>query len=149
MHIDLTLIDFLLVAPALSLFVFSCIPLLIKVVRGNQEQNSFATLIYAYVGLVVAAGFAISTLGSERAAFSGALVFDGISSFTTLVVLLITGVALTFARDNRATNSRQFSESMFLTMNAAAGMLTVAWSNDLIVTFVGLELFSLCLYVLI
>ena len=77
------------------------------------------------------------------------LVFDGISSVAGIVVILVTAVALTFARDNFATNTRQFSEFVFLTLNAAVGMLTFIWSNDLIVTFVGLELMSLCLYVLI
>lgn len=149
MQIEFNVIDFLLVAPALALFLASCVPLLIKVLRGNQEQNPFATLIYAYVGIVVAAGFTLAMLGTQRTAFQGALVFDGISSFTTIIVLVVTAIALTFARDGVATNRKQFTEAMFLTLNSAVGMLTVVWSNDLIVTFVGIELFSLCLYVLI
>lgn len=149
MQIDFSLIDALLVAPSIALFVFSCLPLLIKVVRGNVEQNTFATLIWAYVGIVVAAGFACGMIGAERTAFDGALVFDGISSFVTIIVLFVLAVALTFARDSFSTNSKQFTEAMFLMMNSAVGMLTVVWSNDLIITFVGIELFSLCLYVLI
>ncbi len=149
MQIEFSIIDFLLVAPAVALFIFSCVPLLIKVLRGNKEQNTFATLIYAYLGIVIAGGFAIFMAGTERTAFQGALVFDGISSFTTIIVLVITAVSLTFARDSYSSNDKQFSEAMFLTMNAAAGMLTVVWSNDLIITFVGIELFSLSLYVLI
>src|ERR1035437_7988975 len=138
MQIEFGIIDLLLVAPAMALFLFSCIPLLIKVLRGNVEQNAFATLVYAYVGIVIAAGFTVSMLGAERTAFDGALVFDGISSFTTLIVLLVTAVSLTFSRDSFSTNTKQFTEAMFLTMNAAVGMLTVVWSNDLIITFVGI-----------
>ncbi len=149
MHIEFNFIDFILVAPALALFFASCIPLLIKVLRGNQEQNSFATLIYAYLGIVIAGGFSVAMTGTERTAFDGALVFDGISSFTTLIVLFVTAIALTFARDSYSSNKKQFTEAMFLTLNSAIGMLTVVWSNDLIVTFVGIELFSLSLYILI
>lgn len=149
MQIEFNIIDFLLVAPALALFIASCIPLLIKVLRGNVEQNPFATLLYAYVGIVVATGFSLAMIGTQRTAFGEALVFDGLSSLTTIIILMVTGVALTFARDGAATNRKQFTEMMFLTLNAAIGMLTVVWSNDLIVTFVGIELFSLCLYVLI
>lgn len=149
MQVVFSIIDFLLVAPALALFIASCIPLLVKVVRGNKELNPFSTLIYAYMGIVVAIGFTAFTMGSARTAFDGALVFDGISSFTTLIILCVTAVALTFSRDSFSTNDKQFTEMMFLTLNAAVGMLTVAWSNDLIVTFVGIELFSLCLYILI
>lgn len=149
MEVNFRLFDLLLVAPAIFLFIFSLVPLLMKVMRGNREQNSFATLLYAYVGIVNAIGFLILGTGKERAAFDGALVFDGISSFTGLVVLAVTAVALTFARDSVSTNRSQFSEIVFLTMNCAVGMLTMVWSNDLIITFVGLELFSLCLYMLI
>ena len=149
MQIAFGLIDLLLVAPAMALFVASCVPLLIKVVRGNQEQNSLAVLVYAYIGLVIAAGFTVSMMGTARTAFDGALVFDGISSFTTLIVLMVTGVALTYARDSFSSNDKQFTEATFLTLNSAIGMLTVVWSNDLIITFVGIELFSLSLYILI
>ncbi|MGE0527262.1 MAG: NADH-quinone oxidoreductase subunit N [Bdellovibrionales bacterium] len=149
MEVQFGLVDFLLVTPALALFLFSCVPLLIKVLRGNVEQNGFATLLYAYMGIVAAVGATLPMIGIERTAFDGALVFDGISSLTTLIILGLTGIALTFARDNRATNPRQFSEAVFLIMNCAVGMLTMVWSNDLIITFVGLELFSLCLYMLI
>src|ERR1700690_2613564 len=99
MQIDFKLVDFLLVLPAVALFLASLVPLLIKVLRGNQEQNTFATLIYSYVGVVIAAGFTCATVGSERTAFDGALVFDGISSFTTIIILIVTAVSLTIARD--------------------------------------------------
>lgn len=149
MQLTLGWIDFLLIAPAISLVFFSAIPLAIKVLRGNTEQNSFATLCWGYMGLVVASGFTIATFGLKQTAFENALVFDGISSIAGIVVLMMTAVALTYARDNFATNTRQFSEFVFLILNCAAGMLTFIWSNDLIITFVGLELMSLCLYVLI
>lgn len=149
MEIQFGLIDFLLVAPAVALFLFSCIPLLIKVLRGNREQNPLATLIYAYTGIVAAIGFILPTLGTSRTAFAGALVFDGVSLYTSIIILLVTAISLTFARDSQATNRKQFTENVFLTMNSAIGMLTMVWANDLIVTFVGLELFSLCLYMMI
>jgi NADH-quinone oxidoreductase subunit N len=149
MEVNLGLIDFLLVAPALGLFVASCVPLATKVLRGNVEQSPFYTMIWGYIGVMNALMFTLPTLGSVRTAFQGALVFDGISHFSTLIILAATIVALTFARDSKSTNPRQFSEIVFLTLNSAVGMLTMAWSNDLIMVFVGLELFSLCLYMLI
>jgi NADH-quinone oxidoreductase subunit N len=149
MEIQFGLVDFLLISPAVALFIFSCIPLLIKVLRGNVEQNTFATLIYGYMGLIIAAGLTVATMGSERTAFEGALVFDGLSGFVSLILLMVAAVGLTLARDSQSTNDKQFTENMFLTLNCVVGMLTMAWANDLIVVFVGLELFSLCLYMLI
>lgn len=149
MEINFGLIDFLMVAPALGLFLASLIPLTTKVLRGNEEQSPFYTMTWGYIGVFVALMFTLPTLGSVRTAFQGALVFDGISHFSTLIVLAVTGFALTFARDSQSTNEKLFSESVFLILNAAVGMLTMVWSNDLILVFVGLELFSLCLYMLI
>ena len=58
--------DFLLVAPALALFLLSLIPLLTKVIRGNRELNPFATLIYGYIGVVIAVSFAIYSGAQEQ-----------------------------------------------------------------------------------
>src|SRR3954469_6243014 len=104
MQLSVGWIDFLLIAPALALFAASVVPIAIKVLRGNEEQNSFATLTYTYMGLVVAAGFMIATSGLRQTAFEGALVFDGISSISGIVVLLMTAIALTLSRDNFSTN---------------------------------------------
>lgn len=149
MQLNIGWMDFLLVSPALALFLASLIPLTIKVLRGNEEQNSLGTLFYGYSGVIVAIGLTIATYGMKQTAFENALIFDGISSISGMIVLIVTAIALTFARDNYATNTKQFSEFVFLMLNAAVGMLTFIWSNDLIMTFVGLELMSLCLYVLI
>ena len=98
---------------------------------------------------MAALGLVVATFGMKQAAFDNALIFDGISSITGMVVLLMAAAALTLARDNSSTSSSQFSEFVFLTLNCVVGMLTFIWSNDLIVMFVGLELMSLCLYVMI
>jgi NADH-quinone oxidoreductase subunit N len=38
---------------------------------------------------------------------------------------------------------------VFLILNAAVGMMVLTWANDLLITFIGLEILSLALYVLI
>ncbi len=142
-------LDLLLVSPLLALFFTSLIPLTVKITHGNQEQNSFASLLYGLIGCVTASGLAVANFGVNKMAFSRALIFDGLSTWTTVLILLITSWSLLYARENLTTMTKQFSEFIFLVMNSAIGMLIIAWSNDLIVTFVGIELMSLCLYMLI
>ena len=142
-------IDLFLVAPAIALFLASIIPLTIKVLNGNREQNTFATVVYGLMGIVAASGFVVANQGAYKLAFQGALIFDGVSTWSSLIVLFITALTLLFSRENFSTNTRQFSEYVFLVLNAAIGMLMVVWSNDLIVTFVGIEVMSLSLYMLI
>ncbi len=151
MNFSIPLVDFVCISPAIILFLASLIPLTVKVLRGNKEQNSFASLSWVVLGAVAAAFAAISFLPKHSTTyhFSNALVFDGVSIFVTVVVCLITVVAAVMARENNATNGRQYSEFLFLLMNSAVGMLLMAWSNDLIVTFIAIEIMSLCLYLLV
>ncbi len=142
-------VDVLLLMPVVVLAVSSMVPLLIKVMSGGREPNSFATMCYGLAGVIAAAGWLISMEGTRRVAFDGALVFDGLSTLIGLAIVFAAGVALVFSRENFATNTDQFSEHVFLMLNAAAGMLLVSWANDLIFFFIGIELMSLCLYVLI
>lgn len=149
MEIKFEIIDLLLVSPAIALFLASLIPLTIKILRGNQEQNSVATMIYSLIGIVAAVGLVYATQDVKKTAFMNALVFDGVSSLSALIVLGITAFSLFFARENLATVGRQFSEFVFLLLNAAIGMLIIAWSNDLMMLFIGIEYLSLALYILI
>ncbi len=147
--IQFSLVDILMISPLVALFLASLIPLTIKVLKGNREPNPFATMCYGLVGIVLALGLAVATRGVESYVFQRALIFDGISHISSWLVLLVTAAGLIFSRENTSTLNRQYSEQIFLILNAAIGMLVFVWSNDLIVTFVGLELMSLCLYVLI
>ena len=149
MNIEFDSIDLLFVAPMICLFLGSLIPITIKVLRGNKEMGSFSTSIYALMGIIAAIVFVVVTQSANTLAFSKALVFDGISSFTSLIVLSITIVTLFYSRDSLAVPKKQFSEYVFLLLNSAIGMLIVVASNDLIVTFIGIEIMSLCLYLLI
>lgn len=150
MEIQFELLDLVLVSPVIALFLASLVPLTIKVLRGNREPNPFVTLSYGFLGLVGAAiGVMFAHGGAAQTAFGRALVFDGMSSFGALVVLFTAGLSLVFARESLATNNRHFSEFVFLFLNAIIGMLTVIWANDLIVLFIGIELMSLALYVMI
>ena len=144
--------DIVCVAPAIILFIASIIPLTFKVLRGNVEMKHGVSVTYALAGLS-AALFSSLVLYSQQTnvfyAFYRALVFDGLSVFATVMVILVTSVALIFSKEHFATRGKQFSEYVFLLMNSAIGMMILAWSNDLIVTFIGIEMMSLCLYLLV
>ena len=149
--VDFKIEDLLSVSPAIVVFLASLIPLTLKVFRQNQEPNSLAATLYALAGLIGAAVLAVLVGGSENSSyyFANALVLDGLATFSTLMIVAITGLCLILAREHNATNGRQFSEFIFLLLNASVGMMILAWSNDLIVTFIGIEIMSLCLYLLI
>ncbi|NCN42237.1 NADH-quinone oxidoreductase subunit N [bacterium] len=149
MQISLDLVDLLVVSPAIALFLGGLFPIMIKAFSRNKEPNSFVPYGIAVVGTLAALALVAGNWGIQREAFSGALVFDSISAIVSILILIVTLAGLSYLKESPSTQRLQFSEIVFLTMNASIGMLIFAWSNDLIVTFIGIELMSLCLYVLI
>lgn len=141
--------DLLMVTPLAALFLISLIPITIKVINSNREPRAFFTLIYGFIGLAFAIGLTASIDGTKKAAFSNAIVIDGISVWGSYLVYGITAVALMLAFDNFATRGKQFAEFLFLMISSACGMIVLLMSNDLIVTFIGIEMMSLCLYILV
>lgn len=151
--ITVGLADILLISPMIALFVFSLIPLTIKVLRGNREQNPVATIIEALIGLILTAGlvmvFGGQTAAGAPTAFNGQLLFDGLTQWMSVIAVVITGGAMVMMYENPATRGNQFSELLFLAMNSLLGALILIAAVNLITVFIGLELMSLSLYLMI
>jgi NADH-quinone oxidoreductase subunit N len=141
--------DVLLISPLIVLFITSLIPLTIKVLRGNQEQPAIATLVQALGGTLTSAVLLLVLAGYGSAAFSNTLFFDGISKWVGALALIITAGALILLYENASTKGDQFSEQIFLTLNSAIGMLVLLSAVDLLTVFIGLEMMSLSLYMMI
>jgi NADH-quinone oxidoreductase subunit N len=144
----LTLTDLLLVSPMIALFLASLVPITVKVLRGNVEQPAVATLIQGLAGVFIS-GLLLFSFSAGKTAFSQALVFDGLTLAVGLIALMASGYAMVLMYENPSTNGRQFSELIFLALSSALGMLILVASNDLLMTFIGLEIMSLALYLMI
>jgi NADH-quinone oxidoreductase subunit N len=153
MNINIGLPDILLTSPMIALFLFSLVPITIKILRGNKEQLPLATLIEVLIGLVVTAGLTIifghQTGAAAPTAFNGQLLFDGLTTWMSLIAILVGGCAIVLMYENPSTRGEQFSELIFLTLNSLLGALILIASVNLITVFIGLELMSLSLYLMI
>jgi NADH-quinone oxidoreductase subunit N len=105
-----------------------------------------ATEMIAYAGLV-AAMLASWGLGGG-VAFGGALAADDLSRFVTMAVLVATMLAAIASADALGARRVLLPEYFALLLSAAAGMVLLAMSHDLITMFLSVEIFSLALYVL-
>lgn len=149
MAISIGLEDLLRVAPLIVLFLTSLIPITIKVLRGNNEPNSLVALAIGIVGVVTSAMLMWIFAGHGHHAFSKALVFDGLTFWVGSAALIVTIGALLLAYESPSTNKKLFSEYVFLLLSSALGMLVLISAADLLVVFIGLEIMSLSLYLLI
>lgn len=145
--------DILLTSPMIALFLFSLLPLTIKVLRGNKEQKASATLFESLLGLVVTAGLLIvfngHANGGAPTAFNNQLIFDGLTLWMGLIAVVLGGASIIMICENTATKGSQLSEIIFLAMNSLLGALILISAINLITIFIGLELMSLSLYLMI
>lgn len=149
MNVTVGLSDILLISPMIALFLVSLLPITVKVLRGNKEQPGIATLTQGLLGLILAAGLMVVFGGSGQTAFNGSLLFDGLSQWMSLIALAAVGSAMVLMYENPATKGNQFSELIFLAMSSALGMLVLITAVDLLTVFIGLEMMSLPLYLMI
>ena len=155
--VNFNLSDLIVVLPLICLFIASVVPITVKAFRHGQEMNPFTSLMYATFGLVFAAGLTLSAVKGYWKisqlnfveAFSRAIIIDGITIWSSYIIFAVVGFCLFLAYDSKATRDRQFSEHLFLILNSTIGMALMVMSNNLIVTFISMELMSLSLYLLI
>lgn len=149
MNINIGLSDVLLISPMIALLITSLIPITVKVLRGNREQPALATLSQGLIGLMIAIGLLIVFGGAGKTAFSNGLIFDGVTQWLGVIALGAVGASMIMMYESPSTSGRQFSELMFLAMSSAIGMLILVSAVDLLMVFIGLEMMSLALYLMI
>ncbi len=151
MKMDVSWKDITLAMPMVAIFLTSLIPITIKVLRGNREQNPLATLIQGLSGLLIALGLlvVVGTIADGASAFNNALLFDPITQWIGAVAIISAGASLVMMYENPATKGEQFSELTFLTMSSVVGMLILVAAVDLLTVFIGMEMMSLSLYLMI
>ncbi|UYL10581.1 NADH-quinone oxidoreductase subunit N [Bdellovibrio sp. SKB1291214] len=149
MNMNIGLSDILLVSPMIALFLASLVPITAKVLRGNREQNPIITLCQALIGIVIAVGLLVVFGGAGKTAFNNGLIFDGVTQWMGVIALFSAGAAMIMMYENPSTTGKQFSELIFLAMSSAVGMLILVSAVDLLMVFIGLEMMSLALYLMI
>lgn len=147
--ITLSLTESLFLLPMTVLFLTACIPITIKVLNKNNEPSNILSLGIAAIGIILSAILVRSQSTSPDPLFFGALVFDKTSAILNYTILTISLFSLFLSISNTNTKEESFAEHIFLLLSSAVGMMTLASSTDLMVSFVGLELMSIALYVLI
>jgi NADH-quinone oxidoreductase subunit N len=77
------------------------------------------------------------------------LVFDGVTQWMGVIALAAAGGSMVMMYENPATTGKQFSELVFLALSSTVGMLILVSAVDLLMVFIGLEMMSLSLYIMI
>ena len=142
-----TTTDFRGILPEVSLLLTAVVILTFEILARPRRQ---VMLILSLFGITVAGGYVWQNSGAEMVLFGGMLTLNSYSTFFDSLYLVVAAAALLVAQvylERRGGELR--GEYYSLILFATIGMMLMTRANDLVVVFLGLELLSLSLYVLV
>jgi len=133
------------VSPILSVSITAIVAL---VVKSAVRKSETAIIVIGITGIFVSMVFSVLTFSISSTAFNDMVLVGGYASFFD-VLFLIAGL-LTFLLSESYLKKEEinFGEFYVLVLLAIAGMMLMGSSADLITLFLGVELMSVCFYVL-
>ncbi len=139
-------VDFTVILPELIVAITAIALIFADLFLPRSQRRLLAYL--SIVGLV-AAFIAIIALHSDmKSGFSDSVVLDGFTLFTNAVFLIVGIQAVLLSVDYIELEHINLGEYYVLLLGTISGMMLMAAANSLIVIFLALETFSICLYVL-
>lgn len=139
------LLDLWYASPFVAVSVTGILVLLLEAVRKNSAR---ASQILTLTGLTAAAACVVATYGSSQLAFNGMFLNGEYGSYFTMLFLAAGALTAAVSHQYLVRMGNDRSEYYALILFAISGMILMASSVDLVIIFLGLELMSVCLYVL-
>ena len=140
-------VDWWALGAIIALTVGSIVLLLLEFIPPRPNGNRGALVSLA---ALAAAAYAVWRVRlDKRALFEGMFVHDGLTVFFTLLFCAIGALAVLMSWNYAKRTRIGQPEYYALLLTAVLGMVIMAASNDLITIFLGLELMSLSLYVMV
>ncbi|RPJ35991.1 MAG: NADH-quinone oxidoreductase subunit N, partial [Deltaproteobacteria bacterium] len=146
MNVVIPAIKWSAIGPELILSVTAMVLLLLSVLIKKENKKIIPPLSLA--GVLLALGFSVSLWGRAEYAFQGMIVLDNYSLFFKIVFLVTTALTILMSIRYPAAGRIRPQRVLPLVLFAAVGMMLMASAADLIIVFLGLETFSLAIYVL-
>lgn len=140
-------LDWWALGPVMALTVGAIAILLLEFIpqRANGNRGAIVSLL-----TLLASGYAVfHVAGEKRDLFGGMFVHDAMTVFFTLLFCAIGVLSVLISWDYLKRTKINQAEYYALLLSSVLGMVVMAASNDLITIFVGLELMSLALYVMV
>jgi NADH-quinone oxidoreductase subunit N len=147
--IDTPKVDWFALAPTIALLGASGVALLASVLVPDWMRKGVAAGL-AFLGFVLAAilgGAVFAETTSPEVTIAGSMVQDQLAAFAQVVLGAIGAVVVLVSWTEPRRNHR--GEFYALVAAAGAGMMFFVTASNLMTLFLGLEWFSLCLYVLV
>ena len=138
-------IDLIALAPVLVLSVFAMGVLVLDLWAG---KNKTLVMFVSLIGLLMTAISAFAKNPIPAFAFTDSYIVDHLSLFFTCIFTLSSGMAILLSEDYNEREGIKVGQYYALILLCTVGMIVLASSTDMIMIFLGIEIVSICLYVL-
>ena len=138
-------IDLIALAPVLVLSVFAMGVLVLDLWAG---KNKTLLMFVSLVGLLMTAISAFAKQPLPAFAFTDSYIVDHLSIFFTCIFTFSSALAILLSTEYNERNGMKAGEYYALILLCTVGMIVLASSTDMIMIFLGIEIVSICLYVL-
>jgi NADH-quinone oxidoreductase subunit N len=142
-------LDWLTLAPSLALLAATLVSLLsaVLVPERFRKNVSWAACLAGYVGAFATAAVLFDRGANARAVIANSLFRDRYGALAAMVVAGV-GLLTALVYYGERSSTDRYGERFALLASAGGGMILFAQSANLLTLFLGLEWFSLSLYVL-
>ena len=138
-------IDLIALAPVLVLSVFAMGVLVLDLWAG---KNKTLLMFVSLVGLLMTAISAFAKHPLPAFAFTDSYIVDHLSLFFICIFTLSSALAILLSIEYNEREGVKAGEYYSLILLCTVGMILLASSTDMIMIFLGVEIVSICLYVL-
>ncbi|MCB2203885.1 NADH-quinone oxidoreductase subunit N [bacterium] len=139
------LTDTLNTAPVAGTILLALIVIMINALKKDSHTAEYWVSLIGILGNIA---LAVWTFPHRGTAFDGMVMTGGYASLVNIIFLVAAGLTIMLSREYIAKIGVAYGEFFHLILLAVGGMMALATGTDLVVTFIGLELMSVCLYVL-
>ena len=140
-------VDYWALGAVMALSAGAMLLLLLELIPVGRDSGRSA--LVALLSLAAAGTSVFNVREARRSLFGGMFVHDGFTVFFTLLFCAVGAAAVLQSWDYVKRTRINHGEYYALLLSATLGMILMAASSDLITIFLGLELMSLALYVLV
>ena len=134
------------IMPEIILSVVAMVLLLVNVFVPSKDKGDLGYL--SIIGLAITAVSVVGAWGPSVSAFNGSIVQDNFATFFKVIFLVSAALSILISDKYMAQEECNQGELYPLILFATVGMMLMASGTDMMVIFLGLELLSVCLYVL-
>ncbi len=142
---NITSTDLWYSAPLLSLTTFGLLTLIVDATGKDKPVLSYWMSL---IGVAVSLVLSFFNLGSGTPVFNNMILQGGYAGYCNLIFLSSAFLSIVLSKSYLERMQYHRGEFYILIVFATSGMMLMAGALDLIIVFLGIELMSVCLYVL-